>query len=110
MFNIQLNYDINQALDLEEWDNNFHAISLYGPIKHLASNVKNIKDSLYRMGKYIKDKSIDNSNLNNVKDLEGMGKAVWEFLSSIYDSHWNRLYMDNSNTTFRNKVKSKFIL
>ena len=61
------------------------------------------------MGKYIKGKSIDNSNPNNVKDLEGIGKAVWEFLSSIYNSHWDKLYIDDSNTTFRNKVKSKFI-
>jgi len=27
------------------------------------------------MGKYIRDKSIDN-NPNNIKDLEGIGKAV----------------------------------
>ena len=38
-----------------------------------------------------------------------MNKAVWEFLSFIYNSHWDGLYIDNSNTTFRNKVKSKFI-
>ena len=45
-FNIQLNYNINQTLDLEEWDSNFHAISLHGSIEHLVSDVKNIKDSL----------------------------------------------------------------
>ena len=59
------------------------------------------------MGKYIRDKSID-SNPNNIKDLEGVGKVVWEFLSSIYDLHWDGLYVDNTNTTFRNKVSSKF--
>jgi len=60
------------------------------------------------MGKYIKGKSIDN-NTNNIKNLEGVDKAVWEFLSSIYNSHWDSLYVDNTNTTFRNKVSSKFI-
>jgi len=59
------------------------------------------------MGKYIRGKSINNDP-NNIKDLEGVGKTVWEFLSSIYDSHWNSLYVDNTNTTFRNKVSSKF--
>ena len=49
MFNIQLNYDINQALDSELWDSNFQAILLYGLIEHLASNIKNIKKSLGRM-------------------------------------------------------------
>ena len=107
VFNINLNYDIDQALDPEEWNSNFHTISLYGTIKHLASDIKNIKDSLQRMGKYIRGKSID-SNPNNIKDLKGVGKVVWEFLSSIYNSHWDGLYVDNTNTTFRNKVSSKF--
>jgi len=46
MFNINLNYDINQVLDPEEWDSDFYATSLYGAMEHLASDVKNIKDSL----------------------------------------------------------------
>ena len=78
-------------------------------MEYLASDVKNIKDSLHRMEKYIKGKSIDNSNSNNVKNLEGIGKVVWKFLSFIYDLHQDGLYVDNSNTTFKNKVKSKFI-
>ena len=76
MFNIQLNYDINQALDPESWNGKFHVISLHDSIEHLVSDVKNIKDSLFRIGKYIKGKSIINDNANNVKDLEGMGKVA----------------------------------
>jgi len=75
VFNIQLNYDINQALNPEKWDSDFCAISLHGSMEQV-SDVKNIKDSLCRMEKYIKGKSIDNSNPNDVKNLEGMGKAV----------------------------------
>ena len=59
------------------------------------------------MGKYIQGKSID-SNSNNIKDLESVGKVVQEFLSSIYDLHWDGLYINKANTIFRNKVKSKF--
>ena len=33
---------------------------------------------------------------------------AWEFLSAIYKAHWDSLSADNSNTSFRNKVKSKF--
>ena len=44
MFNVQLNYDYNQALDLELWDSNFHTVSLYGLIEYLASDVQNIKE------------------------------------------------------------------
>lgn len=46
-------------------------------MKHLASDVKNIKDSLIRIHKYILDKAIDSSKTNSVKNLEGVGKAVW---------------------------------
>ena len=107
MFNINLNYNIDKALDPEEWDGNFCATSLHEAMEHLVSDIKNIKDSLQRIKKYIRDKSIDN-NSNNIKDLEDVGKAVWKFLSSIYNSYWDCLYVNDTNTTFRNKVSSKF--
>ena len=47
--NVQLNYDINQALDPESWDSNFRAISLYRLMEHLTSDVKHIKVFLSRM-------------------------------------------------------------
>ena len=76
-------------------------------MKHLASDIKNIKESLCRMENYIKDKSV-NSNPNNIKNLDSMGKTVWEFLSTVYNAHWDSLYVDDSKMLFRNKVKSKF--
>jgi len=59
VFNINLNYDIDQALDPEELDGGFHATSLHGAMKHVVLDVKNIKDSLHRIGKYIRDKSLE---------------------------------------------------
>jgi len=70
------NYNIDQALNPEEWDGNFHATSLHRAMEHLASDIKNIKDFLHRMGKYIRDKPIDNTNPNNIKDLESIGNVV----------------------------------
>jgi len=49
VFNIELNYDSNQALDLDFWDGNFHMVSLHGSMEHLALDVLNIKESLSRM-------------------------------------------------------------
>ena len=46
MFNINLDYDIDQVLNLEEWDSEFYVTSLHGAMKHVALNIKNIKDSL----------------------------------------------------------------
>jgi len=87
MFNIQLNYNINQALDSESWDSNFYAISLYSSMEHLVLDIKNIKKSLIRMHKYILGKFIDGNNANNVKDLEGINMATWEFITSFYEAH-----------------------
>ena len=75
VFNVNLNYNINQALDPEKLDSVFHATSLHGAMKHVASNVKNIKDSLHRIGKYIRGKSLED-NPNNFKELEGVGKEL----------------------------------
>jgi len=108
MLNVQLNYNPDQALDPNSWDSNFHTVSLYSAIEHMPSDMLNFKESLSRMHKYMLGKAIKSDGANNVEDLNGMGKALWEFISTIYNSHWDNLFMDNNKTTFRNKVKLQF--
>ena len=107
-FNIQLQYDINQALDPESQDGNFWAILLHGSMEHLASNIKNIKESFGKMQKYILSKAIESDKDNNIKDFKDVSKAAWEFISSLYKAHWDNLFVDDLNTSLRNKVKLKF--
>ena len=76
VFNVQLLYDINQALDPESWDGNFRTILIHSSIEHLVSNISNIKESLGRIQKYILSKTIESNNANNIKDLEGVSKVV----------------------------------
>jgi len=76
VFNIQLQYNINQALDSVSWNGNFWAISLHRSIEYLASDIKNIKESLGRMQKYILSKAIESDKANNIKDLKGVSKVV----------------------------------
>jgi len=45
-------------------------------MEYLASDIKNIKDSLVRMCKYILGKSIEGNKASSVKDLKDVGKAV----------------------------------
>jgi len=45
-------------------------------MEYLASDVKNIKDSLIRMCKYILDKAIEGNKTNSIKDFEGIDKAA----------------------------------
>ena len=108
VFNVWLNYDPDQALNPESWDGNFYAVSPHDSIEHLASDALNIKESLFRMCKYILGKSIKDNNTNEVKDFKGMSKTIWEFISTIYESHWDNFFVDNNKLTFRSKVRSKF--
>ena len=72
--------------------------------------MKNIKESLIRMYFYILGKTIENGNANNIKDFKGVGKVAWRFISFLYEAHWDSLIVDETNTLFRNKIKSKFSL
>ena len=48
------------------------------------------------------------ANANDLKDLNGMGDAVWNFISSVYESNWDSLYMDNKTNTLKRKIAAKF--
>jgi len=99
-----------RLLTQRSWDRNFQAISLYESMKYLASDIKNIKESLGRMQKYILGKAIQDDKANNIKDFKGVSKVAWGFISSLYKAHWDNLFVDGQNTSLRNKVKSKFSL
>ena len=87
VFNVQLNYDVNQVRDPDSWDSKFQAISLHSSMEHLVSDLQNIKVSLTRMWKYILDKAIEGDNTNNINDLQGVSKVAWGFISSLYKAH-----------------------
>jgi len=42
------------------------------------------------------------------RTFEGIGKAAWELISSIYNSRWNSLIADNHKNSFRQKIAYKF--
>jgi len=53
VINIQLPYNPNGPTESDLWSGSFHPISLYGSIKHFASDSNNIKASLNFIAKYI---------------------------------------------------------
>jgi len=85
--NIQLPYDPDAPTDPEIWNSGFHPISLHRSIEHIASDAKNIKDSLKFMAKYISNKQIKPAKANDLTDFNGIGDAVWNFISSVYKSN-----------------------
>ena len=76
VINIQLPYDSNWPMEPELWNGNFYSIFLYRLLEHLFFNTTNLKKSMICIAKYIQNKKIDMSKSNNIKDFEGIGKAV----------------------------------
>ena len=105
---IQLLYDPNAPTKLDLQSGNFHPISLHSSIEQIASDTKSIKDSLNFMVRYIKNKKVKASKINNLSDFDGMGDSIWNFISSIYNSNWNALHTDNKSNSLRTKILSKF--
>ena len=101
VINIQLLYDLNTPTEPELWDGNFHPISLHSSIEYLASDSKNIKNSLNFMAKYISNKQVDSLKSNNLEDFNSIGEAIWNFIFSIYQSKWNSLITDKNSNTLR---------
>jgi len=110
IINIQLPYGPHAPMELDLWSRSFHLISLYGLIKHFASDSKSIKDSLNFMTKYITNKQINSKKVNDLKDFDGMSNAIWNFILSVYEAKWNTLHTDNNTNTLRVKISSKFTL
>ena len=107
-FNIQLPYDINQAMDQDAWDGNFHPISIHGYIEHIASNIKNFKTSLGYMMNYILNKKVEKSKINDLENLKGLGKVAWDFIFAFYDVGWDELIANSNCYFFRQKIVAKF--
>ena len=79
-------------------------------MEHLVLDSKNIKDFLNFIAKYISNKQVDSSKSNNLEDFHGMGKAVWNFIFSIYQANWDFLYTNKQFNSLRKKIAAKFTL
>ena len=110
IINIQLPYNPQAPMEPDLWNRSFHPISLHGLIEHFASDSKSIKDSLNFMAKYITNKQVNSKEVNDLKDFNGMGDAIWNFISSVYKAKWDTLHMDNNTNTLKTKISSKFTL
>ena len=60
------------------------------------------------MAKYIQNKKANGAKVNDLNDLDGMGDAIWNFISAVYAARWDALFTDQKTNTLRNKISSKF--
>ena len=62
------------------------------------------------MAKYIKNKQVNGDKVNKLVDFDGIGDAIWNFISLVYETKWDALYTDQKSNTLRTKISSKFTL
>ena len=86
VINIQLQYDPQALTEPELWSGLFHPISLHSLIEQIASNIKNIKDSLNFMERYITNKQVNSNKANDLEEFKGMGDSIWNFISLVYQA------------------------
>jgi len=85
-YEVLLAYNINQSMEPNTWDSEAHPISIFGFMEFLEINAKNIYISLLHMATYIRSRKVKSGSINDVPRLKGFGEAVWNFISSIYES------------------------
>jgi len=100
-------YSANVLADPNLWDSNFTATSLFGTNKFLQSDVHNMACSLQRMACFLKQRSLEGRDGNNIPQLELFGKSAWEFISTIFESSWDQLY-SSENTTIHDNISTHF--
>ena len=108
VINIQLPYDPNAPTEPQLWSGSFHPIFLHGSMEHLVHDTNNIKVTLDFMAKYILNKKVNDIKANDVTEFKGMGNAIWNFISSVYEAKWDSLYTNCSTSMLRSKISSKF--
>jgi len=98
-------YSANVPADPSLWDGNFTATSLFGTNKFLQSDVRNMACSLQRMACFLKQRSLEGRDNNNIPQLELFGKSAWVFISTIFESGWDQLH-SSKNTTIRDNIST----
>jgi len=98
-------YSANVPADPNLWNGNFTATSLFGTNKFLQNNVCNMACSLQRMVCFLKQRSLEGRDGNNIPQLELFGKSAWEFISAIFESGWDQLH-SSKNTTIHDNIST----
>jgi len=98
-------YSTNVLADPSLWDSNFTATSLFGTNEFLQSDIHNMACSLQRMACFLKQRSLEGHDGNNIPQLELFGESAWVFISTIFESGWDQLHL-SKNTTIRDNIST----
>jgi len=97
-----ISYSTNVPAGPSLWDGNFTVISLFGTNEFLQSDVCNMAYSLQCMACFLKQRSLEGHDGNNIPQLELFGESTWVFISTIFESGWDQLYSSKNTTIYDN--------
>jgi len=98
-------YGTNVLADPSLWDGKFMATSLSSTNKFINSDINNITCSLQCMTCFIRQRSLENRNANNIRQLDSFGEFAWDFILAIFESSWDVLTTANKSSIRSNVVK-----
>jgi len=98
-------YSTNVPADPSLWDGKFTATSFSSTNKFINSDINNITCSLQRMAYFICQRSLENRNANNIRQLGSFGKSAWDFILAIFESSWDVLTTANKSSIRSNVIK-----
>jgi len=93
-------YTANQPADSQLWDGNFCPISIFGMNEYLEGDARNINCSLHRISAFIRQRKLEDKSAEDIPQITEFGFVAWAFLSSIYESGWDKLEANKDKKSF----------
>jgi len=93
-------YTANQPVDSQLWNGNFCPISIFGMNKYLEGDARNINCSLHRIAAFIRQRKLEDKSAEYIPQIAEFGFVAWAFLSSIYESDWDKLETNKDKKSF----------
>jgi len=94
-------YSTNQPAHPQLWNSCFCPISIFRINKYLEEDTKNIACFLYRITFFIRQRSLDDKNANNILQIAEFRYISWNFISFIYELEYDKLTVHKNNKSFR---------
>ena len=101
-------YIANQPADSQLWDGNFCPISIFRMNEHLEGDARNINCSLHRISAFIRQRKLEDTSAEYIPQIAEFGFVAWVFLSSIYESGWDKLETNKDKKSFSQCVFLQF--
>ena len=76
--------------------------------EYLEGDARNINCSLHRIAAFIRQRKIEDKSAEDIPQIAEFSFAAWVFLSSIYESGWDKLEENKDKKSFRQCLSSQF--